>query len=158
MPESFDGGGQEGNYSSISHDQNQSTPLDLSVTGYIPSSTQDALEYLDQVKDKFRNQPQVYNDFLEILTTYKSGEWVILTFWNFKTLSTFASHRLWLPIYILDNSNFLKKTLTYSIMWFLVNLSGLIFWLKMLLLFQRQHTWRNFTSGQLISWLSWADH
>lgn len=74
MPESFDGGGQEGNYSSISHDQNQSTPLDLSVTGYIPSSTQDALEYLDQVKDKFRNQPQVYNDFLEILTTYKSGE------------------------------------------------------------------------------------
>jgi hypothetical protein len=28
---------------------------------------EDALSYLDQVKFKFGNQPQVYNDFLDIM-------------------------------------------------------------------------------------------
>lgn len=33
---------------------------------------EDALSYLDQVKYKFNNQPQVYNDFLEIMKEFKS--------------------------------------------------------------------------------------
>lgn len=42
-----------------------------------PSSCQrlkveDALSYLDQVKFKFGNKPQVYNDFLDIMKDFKS--------------------------------------------------------------------------------------
>ncbi|XP_012253699.2 paired amphipathic helix protein Sin3a isoform X2 [Athalia rosae] len=33
---------------------------------------EDALSYLDQVKYKFNNQPQVYNDFLDIMKEFKS--------------------------------------------------------------------------------------
>lgn len=33
---------------------------------------EDALSYLDQVKFKFNNQPQVYNDFLDIMKEFKS--------------------------------------------------------------------------------------
>lgn len=33
---------------------------------------EDALSYLDQVKFKFSNQPQVYNDFLDIMKEFKS--------------------------------------------------------------------------------------
>lgn len=33
---------------------------------------EDALTYLDQVKFKFGNQPQVYNDFLDIMKEFKS--------------------------------------------------------------------------------------
>lgn len=33
---------------------------------------EDALSYLDQVKFKFGSQPQVYNDFLDIMKEFKS--------------------------------------------------------------------------------------
>lgn len=33
---------------------------------------EDALSYLDQVKAQFGNQPQVYNDFLDIMKEFKS--------------------------------------------------------------------------------------
>ena len=33
---------------------------------------EDALSYLDQVKLQFANQPQVYNDFLDIMKEFKS--------------------------------------------------------------------------------------
>lgn len=33
---------------------------------------EDALSYLDQVKFKFGNEPQVYNDFLDIMKEFKS--------------------------------------------------------------------------------------
>lgn len=33
---------------------------------------EDALSYLDQVKYKFNTQPQVYNDFLDIMKEFKS--------------------------------------------------------------------------------------
>ena len=33
---------------------------------------EDAQSYLDQVKYKFGNQPQVYNDFLDIMKEFKS--------------------------------------------------------------------------------------
>lgn len=35
-------------------------------------STQDALSYLDQVKVRFSEQPDVYNKFLDIMKDFKS--------------------------------------------------------------------------------------
>ncbi|KAK3510185.1 hypothetical protein QTP70_026780 [Hemibagrus guttatus] len=35
-------------------------------------TVEDALSFLDQVKLQFRNQPQVYNDFLDIMKEFKS--------------------------------------------------------------------------------------
>ena len=41
---------------------------------------EDALSYLDQVKYKFGNQPQVYNDFLDIMKEFKSQRyWFFLS-------------------------------------------------------------------------------
>ena len=37
---------------------------------------EDALSYLDQVKLQFGNQPQVYNDFLDIMKEFKSQTYV----------------------------------------------------------------------------------
>ena len=39
---------------------------------------EDALSYLDQVKLQFGNQPQVYNDFLDIMKEFKSQRSVIM--------------------------------------------------------------------------------
>jgi paired amphipathic helix protein Sin3a len=39
---------------------------------------EDALSYLDQVKYKFGNQPQVYNDFLDIMKEFKSQRYVFI--------------------------------------------------------------------------------
>lgn len=39
---------------------------------------EDALSYLDKVKFKFNNQPQVYNDFLDIMKEFKSQRCVKL--------------------------------------------------------------------------------
>lgn len=36
---------------------------------------EDALSYLDMVKFKFGDQPQVYNDFLDIMKEFKSQRW-----------------------------------------------------------------------------------
>ena len=33
---------------------------------------EDALSYLDQVKSKFQNNPEVYNDFLDIMKEFKA--------------------------------------------------------------------------------------
>ena len=33
----------------------------------VPLKVEDALSYLDQVRLTFENQPQVYNDFLDIM-------------------------------------------------------------------------------------------
>jgi len=60
-----------------------STPPTVSIPSQQPTAQQqqqhfqklkveDALSYLDQVKDKFKNQPQVYNDFLDIMKEFKS--------------------------------------------------------------------------------------
>uniref|UniRef100_A0A674NZG0 Paired amphipathic helix protein Sin3a n=1 Tax=Takifugu rubripes TaxID=31033 RepID=A0A674NZG0_TAKRU len=40
--------------------------------GHTPNPVEDALSYLDQVKLQFGNQPQVYNDFLDIMKEFKS--------------------------------------------------------------------------------------
>ena len=37
---------------------------------------QDALSYLDQVKVRFVDQPDVYNRFLDIMKDFKSQAWV----------------------------------------------------------------------------------
>lgn len=42
-------------------------PLSLALP-----KVEDALSYLDQVKLQFGNQPQVYNDFLDIMKEFKS--------------------------------------------------------------------------------------
>ena len=33
---------------------------------------EDALSYLDQVKSRFQNNPEVYNDFLDIMKEFKA--------------------------------------------------------------------------------------
>jgi len=52
------------------------TPAQAIPTSGNPSfqrlKVEDALSYLDQVKFKFGNQPQVYNDFLDIMKEFKS--------------------------------------------------------------------------------------
>ncbi|KAI8381266.1 uncharacterized protein BYT42DRAFT_604256 [Radiomyces spectabilis] len=55
-------------------------PIDLtssptsasSVAGYRPLNVRDALSYLDQVKIRFADQPDVYNQFLDIMKDFKS--------------------------------------------------------------------------------------
>lgn len=42
---------------------------------------EDALSYLDQVKLQFGNQPQVYNDFLDIMKEFKSQRWGHCLIW-----------------------------------------------------------------------------
>ncbi|KAI9260819.1 hypothetical protein BY458DRAFT_478371 [Sporodiniella umbellata] len=41
-------------------------------SGYRPLNVKDALSYLDQVKVKFSDQPEVYNRFLDIMKEFKS--------------------------------------------------------------------------------------
>lgn len=47
---------------------------------------EDALSYLDQVKLQFGNQPQVYNDFLDIMKEFKSQRWVTMHLSSFCVL------------------------------------------------------------------------
>jgi paired amphipathic helix protein Sin3a len=44
----------------------------LASNGYRPLNVKDALTYLDQVKVKFADQPEVYNRFLDIMKEFKS--------------------------------------------------------------------------------------
>ena len=39
---------------------------------YTPLNVKDALSYLDQVKQRFQDQPEVYNRFLDIMKEFKS--------------------------------------------------------------------------------------
>ena len=41
-------------------------------SAYKPLNVKDALSYLDQVKQKFADQPEVYNRFLDIMKEFKS--------------------------------------------------------------------------------------
>ncbi|RCI04557.1 Transcriptional regulatory protein sin3 [Rhizopus stolonifer] len=53
----------------------QKTPVAESnnnTNGYRPLNVKDALTYLDQVKVKFSEQPEVYNRFLDIMKEFKS--------------------------------------------------------------------------------------
>jgi len=45
-------------------DQNQSEYRQLNVN--------DALSYLEQVKSQFKDQPEIYNKFLDIMKDFKS--------------------------------------------------------------------------------------
>lgn len=49
-----------------------SQPSQQSQQQFQKLKVEDALSYLDQVKYKFGNQPQVYNDFLDIMKEFKS--------------------------------------------------------------------------------------
>ncbi|XP_063217594.1 paired amphipathic helix protein Sin3b isoform X4 [Bacillus rossius redtenbacheri] len=64
------------------HTSTANTPASVTGSPAVSSTTgqqqfqrlkvEDALSYLDQVKFKFGNQPQVYNDFLDIMKEFKS--------------------------------------------------------------------------------------
>lgn len=43
-----------------------------SQPSYQRLKVEDALSYLDQVKSKFQNNPEVYNDFLDIMKEFKA--------------------------------------------------------------------------------------
>lgn len=45
------------------------------MAAYRPLNVNDALSYLDQVKVKFQNQPDVYNHFLDIMKDFKSHKY-----------------------------------------------------------------------------------
>lgn len=49
-------------------------------TSFQRLKVEDALSYLDQVKFKFNTQPQVYNDFLDIMKEFKSQRFVYYAF------------------------------------------------------------------------------
>ncbi|XP_044019252.1 paired amphipathic helix protein Sin3a-like [Aphidius gifuensis] len=51
---------------------NTTAPSSSSNAGNQRLKVEDALSYLDQVKLKFNDQPQVYNDFLDIMKEFKS--------------------------------------------------------------------------------------
>ncbi|CAO3597100.1 unnamed protein product [Absidia cylindrospora] len=53
--------------------QQEDSPTDPSTAGgYRPLNVRDALTYLDQVKVRFSDQPDVYNRFLDIMKDFKS--------------------------------------------------------------------------------------
>lgn len=53
--------------------QTSSAPNSTNASnGYRPLNVKDALTYLDQVKVKFSEQPEVYNRFLDIMKEFKS--------------------------------------------------------------------------------------
>ena len=45
---------------------------DSGQPSYQRLKVEDALSYLDQVKSKFQNNPEVYNDFLDIMKEFKA--------------------------------------------------------------------------------------
>uniref|UniRef100_A0A673IJ23 Paired amphipathic helix protein Sin3a n=1 Tax=Sinocyclocheilus rhinocerous TaxID=307959 RepID=A0A673IJ23_9TELE len=50
----------------------ETAPDNMQPSSSMQYSVEDALSYLDQVKLQFGNQPQVYNDFLDIMKEFKS--------------------------------------------------------------------------------------
>jgi paired amphipathic helix protein Sin3a len=44
----------------------------LGFQDYQPLNVKDALAYLDQVQAKFNHQPNIYNDFLQVMKEFKS--------------------------------------------------------------------------------------
>lgn len=54
------------------HSNIVAAPSHAEQPGFHRLKVEDALSYLDQVKFKFGNQPQVYNDFLDIMKEFKS--------------------------------------------------------------------------------------
>ncbi|XP_051557779.1 paired amphipathic helix protein Sin3a isoform X2 [Myxocyprinus asiaticus] len=60
---------------SVGQGHSQTTPASAPTLGqqqFQRLKVEDALSYLDQVKLQFGNQPQVYNDFLDIMKEFKS--------------------------------------------------------------------------------------
>lgn len=68
------GAGQQHSAQSVQSQQQQpgGGPTPSGQEKFQRLKVEDALSYLDQVKYKFGNQPQVYNDFLDIMKEFKS--------------------------------------------------------------------------------------
>jgi len=47
-------------------------PVPVPANAIRPLNVKDALSYLDQVKIQFNDQPEVYNQFLDIMKDFKS--------------------------------------------------------------------------------------
>lgn len=60
------------NNNNNSNTDNNSSRQNASNQGYRPLNVKDALSYLDQVKVRFSDQPEVYNRFLDIMKEFKS--------------------------------------------------------------------------------------
>jgi histone deacetylase complex regulatory component SIN3 len=67
------------------------TPAGAGQQQFQRLKVEDALSYLDQVKYKFGNQPQVYNDFLDIMKEFKSQRCVAYTLFLFYAFA-FGDH------------------------------------------------------------------
>jgi paired amphipathic helix protein Sin3a len=52
-----------------------------------PLNVTDALTYLDLVKNRFRERPEVYNQFLDIMKEFKGQTCVVISF-----RSSFSEH------------------------------------------------------------------
>ena len=59
------------NISCVSYYCTHCSPSDRELTDFLMNK-QDALSYLDQVKVQFAGEPQVYNQFLDIMKDFKS--------------------------------------------------------------------------------------
>ena len=62
--------------------------------GNQPLDVTDALSYLDAIQAQFRDEPDVYNHFLDIMKDFKSQMYVLLTTFSLSPLSSFPS--LWI--------------------------------------------------------------
>jgi histone deacetylase complex regulatory component SIN3 len=84
------------------HSQSQSQQQTQQQQQFQRLKVEDALSYLDQVKAQFGKQPQVYNDFLDIMKEFKSQRCV--------SLSVFLSVCLSVCLFVCSPSGFLALT------------------------------------------------
>ncbi len=60
----------------------QPAPIDTEFKPLKNLNVKDALLYLDDVKKQFKNQPAIYNRFLDIMKDFKSHAYLIYVFFN----------------------------------------------------------------------------
>jgi hypothetical protein len=73
---------------------NPNPPPQVESQHYKPLNVKDALSYLDQVKQKFSDQPEVYNRFLDIMKEFKSQTYFNLFFYKKKHIHFFLILKL----------------------------------------------------------------
>ena len=56
-----------------------------------PLNVTDALSYLDAVRNQFQDNPEVYNQFLDIMKDFKSQVCVALSLWQFHSANLLSS-------------------------------------------------------------------
>eukprot|EP00158_Paraphelidium_tribonemae_P008490 Partr_v1_DN28590_c0_g1_i1_m73035 putative Paired AMPhipathic helix protein len=56
------------------------------AAGYRPLNVRDALTYLEDVKEQFRNDPNVYHNFLDVMKEFKMNEYAFFSLFDESTL------------------------------------------------------------------------